>query len=72
MVAMVIALIKVYKNAYVITDKRGKFMVAFLLISYITVLFKAILVGYNPGVVVNYLLCFSIPYYHAKYKFADK
>lgn len=33
-------------------------------ISYFLVLFKAILIGYNPGVFVNYLCMFSIYYYY--------
>lgn len=34
------------------------------IVSYFIVLFKAILIGYNPGVFVNYLCVFAIYYYY--------
>ena len=69
---MFIALAKVYVKGFKITVGSDKFLIIFLMISYVIVLFKAILIGYNPGVVVNYLLCFSMIYCAKKTNIATK
>lgn len=38
-------------------------IVVFNVIAYLVVEFKAILIGFNPGVMVNYIMCFSLYYY---------
>lgn len=46
-----------------IKDKCIRSMLMLNILSYFIVLFKAILIGYNPGVFVNYLCTFAIYYY---------
>lgn len=58
---------KAFKRSY---GKAQKFLVAFVAISYIIVLLKAILLGYNPGVMVTYLILFSLVYFGRKEKVA--
>lgn len=46
-----------------VKDANIKSIVILNIVSYFIVLFKAILIGYNPGVFVNYLCIFAIYYY---------
>lgn len=48
--------------------KTQKYLVVFAAIAYIVVMLKAILLSYNPGVMVTYLLLFSLIYYGRKKK----
>lgn len=48
--------------------KSQKFLAVFIAISYVVVLLKAILLGYNPGVMVTYIILFSLIYFGKKEK----
>lgn len=48
--------------------KSQKYLVVFIAVSYAVVLLKAILLGYNPGVMVTYILLFSLIYFGKKEK----
>lgn len=47
-------------------DKTVKFIAVLNLVAYAFLMMKAILLGYNPGVFINYLVTFSLYYYARK------
>ena len=65
-IVLVYGIYRLYSSAYKLAAGKEKFVVLFLAVSYIVVLFKAILIGYNPGVVVNYIMLYAIIYYKKK------
>lgn len=65
LIGMFIWMVKPLK---VIRDKNIRSIIFLNVISYFVVLFKAILIGYNPGIFINYLMTFSIYYFCYKSK----
>ena len=55
--------IKIFLRAYKNTLDTQKYTVIFLAVSYFAVSFKGVTLGYSPGSVVNYLMCFMLIYY---------
>lgn len=56
-------LILLFYKSYRVSDSITKYSVIFLAISYFIVMIKAILIGYNPGVVVTYIVCFALIFF---------
>ena len=69
-VLMALILWFIIKPFFMTTDLLIKRIALFNFLSYIVVMMKAILLGYNPGVFVNYMIIFSIYYciYNNKHK----
>lgn len=65
---VIIILVWMIKALKMSKDIYIKSIVLFNIFSYFLVLFKAILIGYNPGIFINYLVIFSIYYYNNKTK----
>ena len=59
-------IIGMFKKASHAHNVMGKYTILFLLLSYFVVMIKAILIGYNPGVVITYLVCFASIYFEPK------
>lgn len=68
---MAIALTRMYLYSFKYAKGSDKFIVLFLTVSYVVVLFKGILIGYNPGVVVNYLICFAMVFFSSKNSYTE-
>lgn len=62
-ILLVVLLIWMSKPLMFVKDSNIKSIVILNIVSYFIVLFKAILIGFNPGVFVNYLCVFTINYY---------
>lgn len=60
------------KPFFMTQNESMKKIAIFNVISYFIVMMKAILIGYNPGVFVNYLATFSLYYYISKEHINDK
>ena len=59
-------IIGMFKKASHAHNVMGKYTILFLLLSYFVVMIKAILIVYNPGVVITYLVCFASIYFEPK------
>ena len=58
--------LRLYNSANKASAGKERLLILFMLSSFFVVLFKGILIGYNPGVVVNYLMVFSMIYFGTK------